>query len=65
MIHECRIRVNQLGQTIEPPAEQLRHPWNVVLGYAAGLEKDVDAGAQFLWGTQVRRDDVVESRVWI
>jgi hypothetical protein len=46
-MHKWRIRVNQLGQTIEPLAEQWQHPWDVVLGYAAGLEQDVDAGTQF------------------
>src|ERR1700681_1163415 len=65
LTHKCGIRVNQLTQTIEPPAEQWQHPWNVVLGDAAGLEKDVEARAQLLWGTRVRRDDVVESCAWI
>src|SRR5437660_545458 len=65
LIHECGIRVNQLSQTIEPTAEHLQHPWNVILGRATGLEKDVYAGAQSLWGTRVRGDDVIESRAWI
>ena len=47
-IHECGIRVYQLGQPIEPAAKQWQHSWNVVLRYATGLEKEVDAGAQEL-----------------
>src|SRR5262245_11959806 len=62
---ECGISVNLLGQSVEPAAQQLQHPWNVEPGHATGLEKDVDAGAQALGVTRVRRDDVVESRAWI
>ena len=65
LIHECGIGVNQLRQVVQSPAEQLQHSWRVVLGRATGLEKNVDAGAQSLGRTRVRRDEVVESRAWI
>ena len=65
LIDECGIRVNQLGQAIDPAAEQLQHGRRVVLGRATSLEKNVYAGAQLLGGTRVRGDDVVESRAWI
>ena len=65
LIHERGLRVNLFNQTIEPSAEQWQHSWRVVLGYATGLEKDVYAGAQSLWRTRVRRDEVIESRAWI
>ena len=64
-VHECGIRVNQLSQTIEPAAKQLQHGWRVVLGRSTSIEKNLDAGAQSLGGTRVRRDDVIESGAWI
>ena len=47
-MHELWIGFELLSQTIEPAAEQIQHAWRVVLGRAAGREKDVDAGAQSL-----------------
>jgi hypothetical protein len=64
-IHESGLGVNQLRQAIQPAAEQRQHSGRVVLGRAAGLEKDIDAGAQPFYGTRVPRNDVVESRAGI
>src|SRR5437016_5951207 len=45
-IHESGLGVNQLRQLVEPATEQSQHGRRVVPGLAAGLEKNVDAGAQ-------------------
>jgi hypothetical protein len=65
LIYECGISVNLFSQTVEPAAEQWQDSWNVVFGYATGLEKDVYADAQSLWGARVRGDEVIESCAWI
>src|SRR5258707_13796580 len=61
LVHKRGIRVNQRSQTIEPAAEQLQHGRRIVLGPATSFEEDVEAGAQSLAITRVRRDRVVES----
>src|SRR5215472_15887599 len=48
------------GQTIEPPTEYVQHAREVVLGRAACLEQQVDAGAQLLRRASVGLYQVIE-----
>src|SRR5688572_32205983 len=50
-VHECGLTVNLLGQIIKAATEEVEDPRRVVFGLAAGLQKDVNAGAQPLWVT--------------
>src|SRR5690349_19678803 len=52
-VHESGIGVDQLCKFIEPSAEHRQHGGRVVPGLTAGLEENVDAGAQPLQRTRV------------
>src|SRR5688572_9971624 len=66
-IHESGIVVYELGQIIEPAAEQCQYSRRAVPGLATGFAKHVDAGAEPFQGTSVSRNEVVESRarIWM